>query len=162
MWKRILATTDLTAVSRPALETAARLARDSKGTLFVLHVDDLPDAAKHWLAPIYEPELTELRRAVERHGRDVRDRLAAEVLSVLGAGREVAIEPVFKWGRPADAIVSEAARLDADLIVIGSRGAPLGSISERVTALAGRPVLVVPFARFESSRAESGGVAKAA
>jgi nucleotide-binding universal stress UspA family protein len=162
MWKRILAATDLTAVSRPALETAGRLAKEGDGTLFVLHVDDLPDAAKHWLTPIYQPELADLRRAIDRHGQQVRERLSAEVRAVLGAAKGLAVEPLFRWGRPADTIVSEAARLDAELIVVGARGAPLGSVSERVMTLAGRPVLVVPFARIETAPADAATVAQAA
>ena len=51
-------------------------------------------------------------------------------------------------GRPATAIVDDAARIEADVIVIGSRGRgllgafALGSVSAEVVDHAGRPVLV--------------------
>ena len=53
----------------------------------------------------------------------------------------------------APAIVAEARRLDADAIVIGSRGparsASVGSLQPALMRLADRPVLVVPARRAE-------------
>jgi nucleotide-binding universal stress UspA family protein len=52
-------------------------------------------------------------------------------------------------GSPAQAIVSVASEVDADLIVVGSRGygslgPHLGSVSAQVLAQADRPVVVLP------------------
>ncbi|MBX5442260.1 MAG: universal stress protein [Solirubrobacteraceae bacterium] len=52
-------------------------------------------------------------------------------------------------GAPAEAIVAVAREVDADLIVVGSRGygslgPHLGSVSARVLAQADRPVVVLP------------------
>jgi nucleotide-binding universal stress UspA family protein len=53
-------------------------------------------------------------------------------------------------GPPSKAIVGEAARLDADLIILGSHGFGavfkmlLGSVSSAVLRKSGRPVLIVP------------------
>ncbi len=58
------------------------------------------------------------------------------------------VEPRVLRGSPADAILAEADRLDADLIVMGSRGrgpfksALLGSVSTEVVNASSRPVLV--------------------
>jgi len=68
----------------------------------------------------------------------------AEVLGSLGPAAAVATEPIFRWGRPADTIVAEGQRLGADVIVTGTRGAPVGRVLERVLLTAGRPVLAVP------------------
>lgn len=75
------------------------------------------------------------------------DRELAEVVARLRApGRSVETAHVF--GRPADALVEEAERSKADLIVMGSRGrraiksALLGSVSAEVVDRAPCPVLI--------------------
>jgi nucleotide-binding universal stress UspA family protein len=146
MFKRVLVATDLTATSRAALVLGADLVRASSGTLFVVHADELPETAKHWLTPFYEDDVEVLRAFVERHGSALRERLNKEVAEVLGGSAGVATEPIFRWGRPADTIVAEAQRLGADLIVAGTRGAPVGPVLERILLTAGRPVLAVPAA----------------
>jgi nucleotide-binding universal stress UspA family protein len=113
----------------------------------VVHADELPETAKHWLTPFYEEDVEALRSFVERHGSALRSRLTteiAEVLESLGATGSVATEPIFRWGRPADTIVAEGQRLNADVIITGTRGAPVGRVLERVLLTAGRPVLAVP------------------
>ena len=144
MFNRVLVATDLTAISRPALALGASLVHASSGTLFVVHADELPETAKHWLTPFYEEDVEALRAFVERHGSALRTRLAAEIAEVLGSTGAVATEPIFRWGRPADTIVAEGQRLNADVIVAGTRGAPVGRVLERVLLTAGRPVLAVP------------------
>lgn len=144
MFKRVLVATDLTATSRPAMALAASLVQGSTGTLFVVHADELPQAAKHWLTPFYEEDVEALRGFVERHGSALRERLTHEVAEVMGTSAGLGAEPLFRWGRPADTIVAEAQRLDADVIVCGTRGAPVGRVLERVLLTAGRPVLAVP------------------
>jgi nucleotide-binding universal stress UspA family protein len=79
-----------------------------------------------------------------------RDQLAEQLRTqrepLEAAGLAVAAEPVR--GRPADAILETAERVDADLIVTGSRGRGrlrsmlLGSVANEVASRATRPVLV--------------------
>ena len=63
--------------------------------------------------------------------------------------RGLPVEEVTREGYPATVIEDEAARIGADLVVIGSRGRPglkhllLGSIAERVVQKAPCPVLTV-------------------
>lgn len=77
---------------------------------------------------------------------DLGSKLEAAARGLAAPGRTV--EHRVLRGRPADAIVAEATRLDADLIVIGSRGygpfksALLGSVSTEVVNASSRPVLV--------------------
>lgn len=81
----------------------------------------------------------EVRRAVE-------DTLGATRKALAGAGREV--ESVVKVGRPASTIVDDAREIEADLVVLGSRGhgavasALLGSVAAEVVDYAPCPVLV--------------------
>jgi len=84
---------------------------------------------------------------VERHLiADLGSKLEAAASSLAEPGRTV--ERRVLQGRAADAILAEAARLDADLIVMGSRGfgpfrsAELGSVSTEVVSASSRPVLV--------------------
>ncbi len=154
MWKRILVAMDLSPVSRPALETAARIARESGATLFALTVDDLPEGARAWLEPLCEPELVELRGAIDRHAQWITERLSRELAAMRPQIGNIAVEPIFRWGRPAETIVGEAERLDADVIVVGSTGKPFGSVSERVAKTASRPVLVVPAVQLTRAPAE--------
>lgn len=63
--------------------------------------------------------------------------------------RDVRVLP----GRPAEAILDQAGRCEADLIILGSHGAAteqpnvLGSVTSRVLALARVPVYMVPLVR---------------
>ncbi|HTW11721.1 MAG TPA: universal stress protein, partial [Solirubrobacteraceae bacterium] len=59
----------------------------------------------------------------------------------------------------ADAILSTAAELDADLVVVGTRGHTgvksllLGSVSQHVLQHADRPVMVIPGQELAQARA---------
>lgn len=77
---------------------------------------------------------------------------ATELLAAPAArlrARGLACETVVERGRPADAIAALAKRIDADLVVVGSRGLGplrsmlLGSVSQEVLEVAPAPVLVV-------------------
>lgn len=76
-------------------------------------------------------------------------RRQAEELSDSGIETSVEMSSVFLGG-PAPAIAKIADRVDADLIVVGSRGHSagiglvLGSVAERLPHVAHQPVLVVP------------------
>ncbi|MFY0573054.1 universal stress protein [Cystobacter fuscus] len=84
------------------------------------------------------PRSTEELAAVRR----LLDEVAADLPSAQ-------VEKVVEMGRPADTIVAMADKLGADHIVVGARGLNaggrwlLGSVSDRVLQLAGRPVTVV-------------------
>ncbi|GIJ00412.1 universal stress protein family protein [Sediminihabitans luteus] len=73
----------------------------------------------------------------------------AHVLDTLGSEVEVSIAYRYDGLEPADAILDEAERLDADLVVLGSRKRSavskflLGSTTQRVLLDASAPVLVV-------------------
>ncbi len=88
---------------------------------------------------------------------DANDKMLAEAREVAAEGAQLANEAGLK-AEPAtveqgesvaEAILSGADKVDADVIVIGSRGGSLGSlllgsVSHRVLQQADRPVLVIP------------------
>ena len=87
--------------------------------------------------------------AVVPHQFGAADVSALRSAARLAAERGVAVRTELLTGDAVDEIVAFADSLDADLIVVGSRGrgavstAPLGSVSQGVLHEAQRPVLVV-------------------
>ena len=77
------------------------------------------------------------------------DRVALEEATALASEAGVALSTELLTGDPVDEIVAHADSIDADMIVVGSRGrgaaasALLGSVSQGVLHEARRPVLVV-------------------
>jgi nucleotide-binding universal stress UspA family protein len=138
--KRILIATDGSPGAREAVEYGIGLARAQGAGVHMLQV--IPPTDWTWpdrgstVRPL--PDELRVRRAV---GLDDAAELAA------GYGMRVGYEVVA--GIPSDEIVAYADRIDADLIVVGSRGrgpvasALLGSVSSAVLHAADRPVLVV-------------------
>jgi nucleotide-binding universal stress UspA family protein len=120
--KAILVATDGSAPARRAFATALELAEPAGASLVLLHVAADPDVAA-------DGRLAELRTEAERRG--------------------VACRVEIVEGDPVETILSRAEALDADLVVIGSRGRGsvaeevLGSVSSGVLHGADRPVLIV-------------------
>ncbi|HVA84444.1 MAG TPA: universal stress protein [Candidatus Binataceae bacterium] len=133
-YKKILCPIDHEENSRAAFETAARLARESHGTLYLIHVVPLPTSI------VGESILSNDR---ERAHRGLQ-RLAAQLPATLG--RVI----VVRFGNPAREITAVARRIGADLIVVGTHGRTMmarffqGSTAEKVVADAPCPVLALP------------------
>ena len=134
--RAILAAVDFSEPSRVALTCAARLAKQCRAHLHVLHAED----------PL-------LASAARSKGID----LTGETRAELGAFMQGAF-PAGEWtpshhvvdGSPIEAICHIAERESADLIVVGARGmsgletAVFGSTTEGVLRKADTSVLVVP------------------
>jgi nucleotide-binding universal stress UspA family protein len=144
MYKRILVPIDGSKTAALGLREAIRLAKDQGAALRVIHVVDkmaIIGVTEAGMNP--RPVLAKLARS----GRAVlgEARRSAKKLGV-EADTEL-FEPVTK--RVADAVLREAKRWRADLIVMGThgrRGMPrlvLGSDAEQVVRLAQVPVLLV-------------------
>lgn len=133
-YKKILCPIGHEETSRAAFETAARLARESHATLYLIHVVPLP------ISTLGEDVLASDRE----RARKALERLAAQLPPALS--RVI----IVTLGNPAREITAVAHRIGADLIVIGTHGRTMmarffhGSIAETVVGAAPCPVLTLP------------------
>ena len=137
MFERILVPTDSSEPSQRAIEFAAGLAKDYGSEMIVLHA--VPRiVSRHGASDLEDP--AEGRELVDETVRGLKDRglnARGEVVRVLE-------------GHVSRAIVESADNVDADAIVMGTRGLSdfgglfLGSVMHRVLHLAEKPVIVVP------------------
>jgi nucleotide-binding universal stress UspA family protein len=137
MYEKILVAVDHSEISARALEAARGLASLSHGEVWVLHLRER-ETGKTGLLPSTE--------SADEAGAEVT--AAVEALTQAGIkAHGVVRDTVF--GYAAREIVSDAAGVDADVIVMGTRGRGdlaglvLGSTAHKVIHLADRPVLVV-------------------
>jgi len=138
MFDRILLATDGSEAAAAAVEMAIDLAAENDAILQVLYVADTTSYSTVTLggevADVLEHEGEDVTQAVENH--------AAEAgVETVGAVRQ---------GRPWEEIVEYGETIDADVIVMGTRGesgfaqALLGSVTDRVLRSSSIPVFVVP------------------
>jgi nucleotide-binding universal stress UspA family protein len=139
--RRILVPLDFSEHAEPVTEWAAHLALEHGSAITLLHAYHLPVEFQQ-LEGAYLP--AEFWTQVKEEAEQSLARYAEE-LRRTGAQVEASV----REGYPATVILEEAARLPADLIVIGTHGLSglkhllLGSIAERVVQKAACPVLTV-------------------
>jgi nucleotide-binding universal stress UspA family protein len=139
--KKILIATDGSDSSHEALEFGFELAEEQGATPFVVHVAPIVDVLP--LATFAAPAPT------VRHELDEHDRMPLDEAVELAARKGLDAKTELLVGNPADEIVAFSDTIDADLIVVGSRGhgaiasVLLGSVSRAVLHESRRPVLVV-------------------
>lgn len=148
MYSRILAATDGSETSELAIEQAARLAKDQKAQLRIVHVIEqsrLAFAAAGPVAIDLEGILEALRNAGQaalERGRAIAQRLGVQA-DIAIAGDDAVDD------RVAMVLVEEARRWKADLIVLGTHGRRginhllMGSVAEAVARVAPAHVLLV-------------------
>ena len=143
--EQILAAIDFSPVSHAVVENAAALATAFSAELTLLHVAaPEPDFVGYEAGPqtVRDSRAHELRTE-HREIQALADTLRA---------RGIAARALLIQGPSVEKIVSEAERLPADVIVIGSHGhgalyrVLLGSVGEGVVRASRCPVLVVPAA----------------
>jgi nucleotide-binding universal stress UspA family protein len=138
-YRKILLATDGSDLAEAALRHAVALARLASAELTILYVVDTHLA---FMTGILRQEALEELRA------DGRRALAAA--GDVARGAEIGHHVCRGEGRPGEAIIAEAERLGADLIVVGSHGQGaitdilLGSVSQYVLHHARVPVCIVP------------------
>jgi nucleotide-binding universal stress UspA family protein len=148
---KVLIATDGSESAQEALEFGLELAAEQEATAFVVHVapsvDVMPYGSFMSVAPTLPHDFTE------------HDREPLQKAAELAAESGVNVETALLKGKPADEIVTYADTIDADLIVVGSRGhgaiasALIGSVSRGVLHESRRPVLIVRGAHVASEAA---------
>jgi nucleotide-binding universal stress UspA family protein len=138
---KILIGTDGSASAHEAVEFGLDLAAEQDARAFIVHVAPLVDVMPYANFGYVAPTLP--------HEFDEHDRELLQEAVELAAEKGVEVETTLLKGRPADEIVAFADSIDADLIVVGSRGhgtitsALIGSVSRGVLHESRRPVLIV-------------------
>lgn len=141
--RTLLAASDLSASARQAAERAARLAAVSGARLMLQHV--VSAGALDSLRQLFGAAPGDLQQRLLDEAREELHELGAELLARHGVAAEVHLGA----GAVTREIASQADALDADLLVLGARGASLvrdlavGSTTERVLRNTGRPLLAV-------------------
>ena len=138
MFKTIVIATDGSSDGERALALARSIAIDTLARLVIVHVTEIVGGKGGLYAMPLDDELVKVSMYAQ-----------VELLRADGIDARVITQNV-RLGGPAFVIADIADSVDADLIVVGSRGrapltgAVLGSVSARLQHIAHRPVLVVP------------------
>jgi nucleotide-binding universal stress UspA family protein len=141
--KNILVPVDFSDVAGLVVDTAACMAKLTGAALTLLHI-----AAPEPDFVGYEPGPVSVRNTVAQQLRDEHRKLQAMEHRIAGHG--FAVTSLLIQGFASEKILHEAARVQADMIVMGSHGHGLirhlvvGSVTDGVLRKATCPVLIVP------------------
>jgi nucleotide-binding universal stress UspA family protein len=140
MFNCILCATDGSVHGERAVREGARMAHANQGELHVAHVIERMRGGGRLRGQhvfLTEPEIEEgIRVQVDK--------------LIIDEHLDVKVHMISRGGAPARRLAELAGRIDADLIVVGTRGhAPLtgvmlGSVTQQLLHEADRPVLAVP------------------
>lgn len=155
-YKTILYATDLTENAAHAFRHAISLAKAYNAQIHILHMMQEMDASvvSYVASVVGEEKFAGLEldheKELREQIREKLDRFAAEELAEDPDELAKVASVIVHHGNPVAGILTEADRLSADLVVMGTHGkgplryAFLGSVAEKVLRKSLRPVLVVP------------------
>mgnify|MGYP000211544462 FL=1 len=143
MYDSVLLPTDASAGMDKAVDHAINAAKQYGATLHVIYVVDT-DTYASYSGDEYVHEFEGLESALEQAGEE-----AIEAIVEAAEAEGVETKPVVRHGVPHEEILTYADEADVGLTVIGSKNRSgeyrrlLGSVADRVTRMADRPVTVV-------------------
>ncbi|MEQ5803236.1 universal stress protein [Halomonas sp. H10-9-1] len=149
MYSNILVPLDGSEHAIKALNVAASLARGGATKLHLMTVAELPPDniglfAGGAVEPFSEVEREKLAASIKEEARKVIEQ-ARDAVDLSG----LEVEESVRQGRPAALITEQAEKVNADVIVMGSRGLSnvrgmvFGSVSHKVSHTAGCSVITV-------------------
>jgi nucleotide-binding universal stress UspA family protein len=147
MYTHILVATDGSKTAALAVGEACRLAQGTDARVRIVHVVDSPYAYADAWYPAGPVDVDAVSRAWRRAGQAIVDQAAAQAREAGIAAETALLETGGR--RVSRAIVDEAERWPADVIVIGSHGRQgleqllIGSVAEGVARTARAPVLLI-------------------
>src|SRR5262249_33507746 len=136
-YRRILCPVDFDDNSMCALETAASMAREHDGTVFVLHVVPM------LIPPTGMPIYVDLYKGQEQTAKEKLQEITRRRLSA------IKYDLITRLGEPAQQILGCQRKVDADVLIMATHGRRgfsrffLGSVAEMVLREAPCPVLTV-------------------
>lgn len=141
--RKIVVGIDLSAATDKVIQTAARLAQSQSSQIWLVHVaGPNPDFVGYEAGPqVVRDQIAAGLRDEHRHLQDIADTVGSE---------GVTVTPLLVRGPTVESILNEAAKLQADVIVIGSHGhgllyrALVGSVAQGILRGSSCPVLIVP------------------
>lgn len=143
MVHNILAAIDFSDVSEVVIEKAAEIVRSFSSKLWLIHVAAPdPDFVGYGTGPQCERDWR--AKTLKAEHKYIQDR----ALQLEQSG--INVTPLLIQGATVATIIQEAARLNADMIVIGSHGHSaiyktlVGNVSDGIIRQASCPVLIVP------------------
>ncbi len=148
--KNIVAAVDFSPVSEQVLRHAQALAKGLGGKVWLIHAAAPdPDFVGFKTGPQY----------IRDHRAEQLRKEHADLQGMAAGLRDAGIEAeaLLVQGPTAETILAEAARLNADMIAIGSHGrgalyrALVGSVCEQVMRESAVPLLIVPSAKTEAA-----------
>lgn len=146
--KNILAAVDLSPITQEVLLRASALAREHRATLWIVHV-----AAPDPDLVGFEPGPQHIRDHRAHELRDEHQELQQLATALSTGGLDV--RALLVQGPTVATILDEAARLRADIVVLGTHGHGtlhrlfVGSVCQQVLAATRTPLLIVPSAAAE-------------
>jgi nucleotide-binding universal stress UspA family protein len=145
----IVAATDLSAHSVPVLHAAWEESQRSGRALVVVHALELANhPMAHTAGLPFGMTWQNVDAETQKHVRDAAEQTLRSACDLAGATCETLVVD----GSPASAVVTEAERRGASLLLVATHGrtglrrVALGSVAERIVRHAASSVLVVPFA----------------
>jgi nucleotide-binding universal stress UspA family protein len=138
--KKILIATDGSDSAHEALEFGLELAEEHGATAFLVHVAPAVEVLPHVSFTVPAPTVP--------HELDEQDQAPLKEAAEIATSKDIDFKTELLLGNPADEIVAFGDSIDADLIVVGSRGhgaiaSVLLGVSRAVLQESRRPVLVV-------------------